>query len=51
MIEKNLKWNGQIDRFFDDKDVEYDLCCANAHILKGNKIVHVKWTTQGYRKQ
>ena len=46
---ENLKWNGQIDRFFDKNDEEYDLTCANAYMQQGGKIIHVKWTSpEGY---
>lgn len=45
----NIKYNGQIDRFFDESEIEYDLACANAALLRNENIVHLRWTSEnGY---
>jgi len=44
---KDLEWNGQITRLFDENDDEYDLPCANAAMEKGIQITTIKWSKKG----
>ncbi len=49
MNEKELSWNGQIVRFFDENDNEYDLPSANKQIWQSVPIyVYVWGGSDGY---
>jgi len=43
-----IEWNGQITRYFDKDEHEYDMACANAEIKKGTRIYVLQWSEEGY---
>jgi hypothetical protein len=44
----DLKYNGQITRYFDEDKSEYDMACANKEIKKETTIYVLTWTKEGY---